>query len=178
VFLFGLLCVQFMGGCDGFLFAGLAEHRIRTLHDEREFEPLKTHKKEFFTSCEMALLDLQPQAIWPILQKDFPKNFDHFEYILSQLYASPGSACDESFRSLWPGALELLEENCPSLKDPEKGGVFSLKYLTNRALTMEMLEEITTAWLKWPFRPSRYDLMNRTGSSTHDSDIVSEETGF
>ncbi|QSZ31180.1 hypothetical protein DSL72_000743 [Monilinia vaccinii-corymbosi] len=149
--------------------------RITTEFEKREVEPLKLYANEFIPSSEMCLLDFQPQALWPILRENYPENFDVFEYILSTMYASPISTVYEALEGLWPGAMEYIVDGCPSLTDPSVGGGFDLKHMTVRSLTPDMLKEILEAWMKWPFRPTRYELMYRSGSSVYDPDRVEDE---
>jgi transcription factor 1 len=151
--------------------------RITTPYEKRDCEPLKAYSKEFYPSTKAALMDIQPKALWPSLAKNFPENYDVFEYIIGNMYASPTQSVKEAFIGLWPGAYEQLKDNCPSLTDVTKGGCFDLSLLTVRGLTMEMLHEIIEAWLKWPFKPTRFDLMKRSGSAVWDPDSVEEFDG-
>ncbi|KAG4026181.1 hypothetical protein MFRU_044g00500 [Monilinia fructicola] len=149
--------------------------RITTEFEKREVEPLKVYAKEFIPSSEMCLLDIQPQALWPILRQSYPESYDVFEYIIGTMYAHPIDTVYESLEGLWPGAIEYIINDCPSLTDPSKGGGFDLKHMSVRSLTTEMLREIVEAWMKWPFRPSRYELMTKSGSIVHDPDSVEED---
>lgn len=149
--------------------------RICTEFEKREMEPLKVYAKEFRPQSELCLLDIQPQALWPILRQNYPQNFDVFEYIIGTVYAHPADTVYESLENLWPGALDYIADKCPSLTDPEKGGSFDLKHLSVRCLTAEMLKEIIEAWMKWPFRPSRFELMTKSGSMVHDADHVEDD---
>ncbi|KAM3081273.1 hypothetical protein ACMFMG_005230 [Clarireedia jacksonii] len=151
--------------------------RVTTPFEKREMEPLKAYSKEFHPPSNTALIDFQPKAIWPSLAKHFPENYDVFEYIIGNMYSSPTQSVKDAFTNLWPGAYEQLRDNCPSLTDAKKGGSFDLRYLTVRSLTMEMLQEITEAWLKWPFKPTRFDLMKRSGSEIWDPDSKEEFDG-
>ncbi|KAB8292896.1 hypothetical protein EYC80_007261 [Monilinia laxa] len=150
--------------------------RITTEFEKREVEPLKVYAKEFIPSSEMCLLDIQPQALWPILRQNYPENYDVFEYIIGTMYAHPIDTVYESLEGLWPGAMEYIVSDCPSLTDPSKGGGFDLKHMTVRSLTTEMLKEIVHAWMKWPFRPTRYELMTKSGSIVHDPDNVEDDS--
>jgi transcription factor 1 len=42
--------------------------------------------------------------------------------------------------------------------------------MTVRCLTLDMFKEIIEAWMRWPFRPDRYELMSRMGSVAYDPD--------
>ncbi|CAD6443239.1 eb630e2a-64e3-4cb4-b1a1-5d7626be9e89 [Sclerotinia trifoliorum] len=149
--------------------------RIRMEFEKREVEPLKVYAKEFRPHTELCLLDIEPQALWPILRQDYPQNYDVFEYIIGSIFAHPADTVYESLENLWPGALEFIADKCPSLTDPSKGGSFDLKHLSARCLTTEMLKEIMEAWMKWPFRPSRFELMTKSGSMVHDPDNLEDD---
>ncbi|RAL60008.1 hypothetical protein DID88_000634 [Monilinia fructigena] len=96
--------------------------RITTEFEKREVEPLKVYAKRFIPSSEMCLLDIQPQALWPILRQNYPENYDVFEYIIGTMYAHPIDTVHESLEGLWPGAIEYIVNDCPSLTDPSKEG--------------------------------------------------------
>ena len=136
--------------------------------DRRFAEPLLVQDKEFFPNREMCLLDFHPKSIWPILREDNLANYDNFEYILSSLFLSQTQSVTKGLTALAHGAFEWLVPRCPSLTDPAKGGSADLESMSVRCLTQDMLRELTEAWMKWPFRPDRYELMARTGSGVYD----------
>ncbi|TVY45434.1 hypothetical protein LOCC1_G007218 [Lachnellula occidentalis] len=145
------------------------EHLLRhdppgLLFDRREVEPLKVERSDFFPHHELALLDFQPQAIWPILRKDYPANYDVFEYIVATLFLFPGQSVEMGLKSLWPGAYEWLVPVCPALTNPYKGGDMDLTRFSVRCLSSEMLKEIMEGWDKWPWRPSRIELLGQLNS--------------
>jgi len=143
--------------------------------DRRDYEPLEVNKLEFLPQREMCLLDIQPKSLWPILREDFPANYDVFEYILSQLLIIPTQTIRRGFSALAPGAYEHLIAECPSLRDPTKGGSIDVDLLTVRCLTAEMLKEIIEAWARWPFKPNRYEIMSKLGSTTYDPDAAATD---
>jgi transcription factor 1 len=143
--------------------------------DRREFEPLKVHPDEFYPPQEMCLLDFQPKSLWSILQKDFPENYDVLEYILGQLLIIPTQTIKRGLSSLVPGAYEYLIAECPSLTDPTKGGSLDISLMTVRRLTEEMFKEIIEAWARWPFKPTRNEVMSRMGSVSYDPDGLETE---
>lgn len=139
--------------------------------DRRTAEPLKAEPEEFFPGTEMALLDFQPQTLWPLLRENFAENYDVLEFFLSNLLVSPVQSVREGITSLAPGAFEYLIPECPSITDPRKGGSPFLETMTVRSLTLEMYKELLEAWLKWPFRPSRYELLSKMGSDVYDPEF-------
>ncbi|KAF8848807.1 S-adenosyl-L-methionine-dependent methyltransferase [Acephala macrosclerotiorum] len=150
-------------------------HEQLLVWDRREAEPLRARPDEFFPHKEMALFDLQPSPQWPVLKEDFPQNDEVLEYILAQLMPTPTQSCKKGLNSLWPGALEWLTENCPSLTDPAKGGCRDLETLPVRRLTTEMYREILEAWANWPWKPSRWDIIAKIGSVHFDPDAREED---
>ena len=138
--------------------------------DKREAEPLKVKPEEFYPNNELCLLDFHPAPLWPVLRQDFPATYDVFEYILSSMYITPTQSVKSALTAVSPGALEWLEAECPSLKDTSKGGNPNLDFLNVRCLTLEMLKEIMEAWMRWPWRPDRFELMKMSGSTPYDPD--------
>jgi mitochondrial transcription factor 1 len=138
--------------------------------DRRDYEPLKVRANEFLPMREMCLLDFQPKSIWPILKENFPDNYDAFEYILSQLLIIPTQNIRRGFSALAPGAYDYLIAECPSLTDPTKGGSLDVELISVRCLTTEMLKEIIEAWVRWPFKPNRFEIMSKLGSEAWDPD--------
>lgn len=129
-------------------------------YDRREFEPLRNYKEEFYPSnTELALLDLTPNAIWPVFQKDFPKNLDIFQHILGAMFHLPTQGVKQALLSLWPGAYEYLIQECPSLMNVKVGGDPDLDMIPVRLLPMQCFREIIEAWDRWPFKPTREELL-------------------
>jgi transcription factor 1 len=141
--------------------------------DRRYAEPLKVLPSEFFPMHASCLLDIQPKALWPILRDNYPENYDVFEYIVATLFLLPTQSVRQGLKALAPGAYEWLVAECPSLTDSLKGGCPDLDLITVRCMTTEMYKEIIEAWMKWPFRPSRFTLISK-GSDVFDP---SEENG-
>lgn len=138
--------------------------------DRREAEPLKVNPQDFFPKQELCLLDFHPTSLWPVLRNDFPAAYDVFEFILSTLFLIPTQSVKAGLTAVSPGAFEWLVAECPSLTDLSQGGNPDLDFMTVRCLTLEMFKEIIEAWMRWPFRPDRYELMKRSGSVVHDPD--------
>lgn len=141
--------------------------------DRREFEPLRARAEEFFPSKEMALLDLVPASL-PVIREHYPESDEVLEFILAHLFLQPSKSVKAGLKSLWPGALEWLVEHCPSLTDPSKGGWMNLEKLSVRRLTAGMCQEMLEAWFEWPWRPTRFDIMQKLGSVNHDPDNTTE----
>ena len=138
--------------------------------DRREAEPLQVRPNEFHPEHELCLLDFHPAPLWPVLRQDFPATYDIFEYILSTIFMTSTQSVKSALTAVAPGAFEWLLKECPSLTDMSKGGNPDLDFLTVRCLTLEMFKEIMEAWMRWPFRPDRFELIKKSGSIAYDPD--------
>lgn len=145
------------------------------LWDRREVEPLKLRADEFYPKKEMCLLDIHPRSIWPMLRENFPNNYDILEYVLGSFFTISSQSVKHGLMGLVPGAYEWISTECKTLRDPNKGGNPDLDKLSVRMLTDEMLQDILEAWIRWPWKPSRYEMLSRMGSSVHDPDSMEAE---
>jgi len=130
--------------------------------DRRESEPLKINPMELAPQSEACLIDFRPKPLWPVLRED-PLAWENLEFILGCLFSVPTQSLKNALKSLPPGAYEWIVPRCPSLTDPEKGGAMKLEAMTPRGLSEPIYEEILNAWMDWPFKPDRYQLMKLTG---------------
>ncbi|KAH8687315.1 hypothetical protein BGZ60DRAFT_521978 [Tricladium varicosporioides] len=151
------------------------------MYDRRDFEPLRVYEHEFYPEYELALLDFEPRTLWPILQEDYAANYDILEHIIASLMSFPGASLDEGLGRLWPGAKEWLLEDCAILTDPTQGGCLDLSLLPIRNVKMELFKGILESWLRWPWRPSRIDLLAKghmyEGSELDESGPGSDAQG-
>jgi transcription factor 1 len=126
----------------------------------------------------MTLLDFQPKALYQALrQKGNDYQYDYFEQMLGSLFIQPTKNIVEALESLAPGASEALIPQCPSLSDPNAGGMRDLHKFRVRLLNEKMLEELAEAWIKWPFRPSKAEMMVRMRLIDTDFEETIEEQG-
>ncbi|CAL3968949.1 hypothetical protein PZA11_004896 [Diplocarpon coronariae] len=140
------------------------------LWDQREYEPLKLHPHEFWPRREMCLVDIHPKALWPVLRAN-QDHFDILEYLLSSLFTSPLQSVKHGLKGLLPGAYEWLSEECKTLKDCRKGGNPDLDKLAVRMMTEEMLEDLVETWIRWPWKPSKYEMLSRMGTIAYNPDV-------
>ena len=143
--------------------------------DKREAEPLQVRPDEFYPKHGLCLLDFYPAPLWPALQKYFPESYDIFEHILSTMFMTSTQSVKSALTAVAPGAFEWLQAECPSLTDMDKGGNPNLDFLSVRCLTLEMFKEIMSAWMRWPFRPDRFELLKKSGSAAYDPDEEAHE---
>ncbi len=134
------------------------------LWDRRKAEPLAVFEDDFFPQQEMCLLDIHPKSIWPIFRGENIANYDYFEFILSALFINPAQSIVRGLKALAPGADEWIIPRCPSLTNTAKGGLTELDHLSIRTLNEDMLQEIVEAWMDWPFRPTKGEMISRMGS--------------
>jgi transcription factor 1 len=132
--------------------------------DRREAEPLTVKSTEFFPEHEMALLDFHPKSIWPIFRGEKLTNYDHFDFLTKGLFIAPKQSLVQGLKSIAPGADEWILPKCPSLTDLANGGVADLASLTVRSVNEKQWKEIMEQWMKWPLRPTKGELMVRTGT--------------
>jgi transcription factor 1 len=143
------------------------------LYDRRDAEPLRVRADEFFPAHELTLLDFEPREFWPILKEDIT-NYNVLEYVLYSINQFPTWTVAAALKALWTGAYEYLVKECPSLTDPAKGGDDDLNLITVRCLNNEHIKDIVEAWVRWPFRPTRTQLLARLSSVARDEDDVGE----
>jgi mitochondrial transcription factor 1 len=147
--------------------------------DRRDAEPLVVYDRDFFPQQEMCLLDFQPKSIWPIFKGDNITKYDYFEFMLSTLFINPSQSIVRGLKALAPGADEWIIPRCPSLTNTAKGGATELDHLSIRTLNQAMLQEIMEAWMDWPFRPTKHEMISKMGSrdswSGEDDDMESKD---
>lgn len=142
--------------------------------DRRAMEPLIVKSSEFAPAQPMALLDFQPRSIWPSLRAEGLGCYDYFEFMLASLFVMPKQSVVAGLRALAPGADEWILPRCPALRDVGRGGVVDLEMLTVRSLTEGMLREMFEAFMEWPFRPSKAEMVARGGSQDLHGDAEGE----
>ncbi|OBT63342.1 hypothetical protein VE03_07243 [Pseudogymnoascus sp. 23342-1-I1] len=142
--------------------------------DRRAMEPLIVKPTEFLPAQPMALLDFQPRSIWPSLRAEGLGCYDYFEFMIASLFIMPKQSVVSALRALAPGAEEWILPRCPALRDVGKGGVVDLEMLTVRSLTEEMLREMFEEFMRWPFRPSKAEMVARGGSQDLHGDAEGE----
>lgn len=126
------------------------------LWDRRIDEPLIIHESDFYPRQGMALVDLHPKPGAPHLSE--PHAYETHEYIVSRLFSNPRQTVGRAIESLAPGAFEALTPHVPALRDPAKGGHPDLNFRA-RLITTQMIEGLFDAWIHWPFRLSRREIV-------------------
>lgn len=117
--------------------------------DRRPFDPLRIHDDEVWPRNGMSLI-----SSLPIARPTDPTVPDFHEWVLdfaTGLFSEPGKTLPEALNAMQHGLSDIIKD-CPSVTDPERGGRVNLKRFRVRMVTREMLEEMTRAYMEWPFK--------------------------
>jgi len=138
--------------------------------DRRRAEPLMVKANEFFPNHELALIDYQPKALWPSLQEDVENSWHVLQYLLDTMTSRPTQSLKDALLNFGAGCFEWIMAECPSLTDPSKGGNMDPDLVRVRVMTTEMWQEIYEAFQRWPYKPSKYELIRLMGFKEHMND--------
>lgn len=130
--------------------------------DRREMEPMIAHEDEFYPNQVLSLVDLKPGFLPSV--SVHPEFYDTLAFLTMQMCLVPSHSLKTALENLSPGADEWLVAECPSLTDPLKNGCPDLELISARCITSDMMIEMCEAWLRWPFRPDRDEILHRLGS--------------
>ncbi|KAK0649123.1 hypothetical protein B0T16DRAFT_409475 [Cercophora newfieldiana] len=137
--------------------------------DRRPYEPLVSRASDFFPNYQCSLLDIQPKAPHWLFRDIGPNSLyragECFELILRHSGGFQGSPLKRAMAAVWPGVLDGVISQCPSLYDRSQYGspVSGFGELTARCLSEAQWVEIMDAWVKWPFKPSFAELVAHLG---------------
>ncbi|WYZ45740.1 hypothetical protein EsH8_VIII_001056 [Colletotrichum jinshuiense] len=145
------------------------------LWDRRPFEPLAARAGEFFPNVECCLLDIQPKAMHRLLRETGPgtsRAGDMFELIQRSMMAASLEPVSRSLERIWPGASEGILPHCPSLRDPDRGGLAGTGHgeVCARVLNERQWMELLEAFMAWPFRPTYEELIGRLADDVESGD--------
>lgn len=118
--------------------------------DMRPYEPLVMKEDEVWPRNRIALLDMEPR---PLL-KNQKVSFESILEFIYGLFGNPSGSIIKALEAMQPGASQIVDD-CPSLRDPKKGGRLNLDLLFVNMLTNEMIAELALAFKEWPFRDDR-----------------------
>ena len=121
--------------------------------DQREIEPLLLQDNEVAPPKNLALLNITPKT-----------TFDHFRAgskqfratFIRDLFNNPSYSIVRALDNVAPAAAANLVPLIPSLHDPAHGGRMNLEDLRVRMLNPDLVNDIATAFMNWPFRPEKY----------------------
>lgn len=131
--------------------------------NRRPYEPLKMHVDEFHpnneTECRPGLVEFELEPRLPLQLENDVEHRQIFERLTRIMNDRGGTLTLKKALGPFVGAYEWLVPRCPSLTDPARGGQWSIDRLSTRCLSMEMMLELTHAWVEWPFKPDRSTLL-------------------
>lgn len=135
--------------------------------DQRPFEPLNVLASDFFPNAELALLDIQPRAMHPLLREHgIGKSLGaHTSDIMLRYWLAHSlTPLSKALDGVWPGTSELVSQ-IPSLRDPALGGspLTEQGELNVRSINAQQWADIMEAFMASPFRPSHAQLVARLG---------------
>ncbi|KAH7401412.1 hypothetical protein BKA66DRAFT_565054 [Pyrenochaeta sp. MPI-SDFR-AT-0127] len=116
--------------------------------DHRPFEPLIMSPSEVWPQNRLSLISSEPIPNAPSQDPDWLEWAQDFVF---GLYSQPAMAINLSLDKMQHGLSDIIKD-CPSLKDPKRGGRLQMHHLRVRMLTMEMIEELVAAYREWPFK--------------------------
>lgn len=116
--------------------------------DARPFEPLVMRKDEVWPQNRLSLISAEP------IPRPVGESSDFHEWVtdfIFGLYTHPQDGVNHCLDKMQHGLSDIINE-CPSLKDPKKGGRLQMEHLRVRMLTKEMIIELVKAYKNWPFK--------------------------
>ncbi|KAF2862174.1 hypothetical protein K470DRAFT_256154 [Piedraia hortae CBS 480.64] len=147
--------------------------------DARTYLPIKSNPKEFWPPGEMMLVDVIPKPVeLSVPQLSDARNAARVASVLTcAMFLNSRHSVVFALERLAPNASRDLVDKVPSLTDPRVGGRLDPQCVMVRQLTPQMVEDLTKAWIEWPFRPSLVDveLAAQGGSSAGEEGEEEEE---
>jgi len=116
--------------------------------DSRPFEPLIMHAYEAWPQSHLSLISAEPIPKPAGQSPDYPEWVHDFVF---GLYSQPSDGISEALDKMQHGLSDIIDD-CPSLKDPSRGGRLQMNHLRVRMLTVEMVHELVQAYQHWPFK--------------------------
>lgn len=116
--------------------------------DQRPYLSLRMHTNEVWPTNRFALISSEP------IPQTSAQGLSWYEWMqdfIHSLYGTPGESIVQALDKMQHGLSDIIKD-CPSLKDPKKGGRLNMRELRVRVLTVEQIEELVMAYRKWPFK--------------------------
>ncbi|KAF1352174.1 hypothetical protein BDV97DRAFT_348902 [Delphinella strobiligena] len=140
-----------------------AFHTNLLAHDRRPYEALMVRDEEFWPQFGMFLLDIQPRNVTLSDGLFSPLEANNaLRTLVSTLWQLSASSVSIAMDRVGANAGNDLVPSVPDLTDASKGGRWSADDVSVRLLTREMIEQLTSVYLEWPFRPSTDKLPQQT----------------
>ena len=116
--------------------------------DKRPFEPLIMREEEAWPQNRLSLVSATPR-LRPV--GDDP---DFHEWVMDfvfGLFGDPKKGIIAALDTMQFGLSDIVKD-CPSLRDPSKGGRLNMDHLRVRMLTIDQIVELVKAYKDWPFK--------------------------
>lgn len=116
--------------------------------DRRPFLPLVMSSDEVWPPNQLLLISAEP------IPHPSAQDSDGFEWVqdfLFGLYSQPTMSIEHALDKMQHGLSSIIKD-CPTIKDPKKGGRLLMHHFRVRMLTIEMIEELVSAYKEWPFK--------------------------
>jgi transcription factor 1 len=116
--------------------------------DARSFEPLTMRSNEVWPQNRLSLISGEPN---PRPVGGSPDFYEWVRDFIFGLFVQPSEGVSHALDKMQHGLGHIIKE-CPSLRDPKKGGRLQMEHLRVRMLTPEMIFELAEAYRNWPFK--------------------------
>jgi transcription factor 1 len=116
--------------------------------DSRPYEPLIMRRDEVWPRNSVTLIDATPI---PRTAEHAPDYFEWQHDFVYGLFSASADSVEHALDKMQHGLSDIIDQ-CPSLRDPAKGGRLQMKHLRVRMLTQEMIDELVEAYRNWPFK--------------------------
>jgi transcription factor 1 len=121
--------------------------------DKRPFQPLIMKEEEAWPLNRLSLVFATPR---PRPVGDDPDFHEWVQDFVFGLYGEPKKSITAALDTMQFGLSDIVKD-CPSLRDPSKGGRLDMDHLRVRMLTMDQIVELVKAYKDWPFKPPGSD---------------------
>lgn len=139
--------------------------------DRRPREPIAGSREDFHPEYPLCLIDAQPRS--HNMASDITSAEEGsmvMREMIRSLFTKFKDPLPLALDKVAPNAGSSLIPTLPILTDPTRGGRIHPNDLRVRMLTREMLDQLVTAYLEWPFRLSTAELAAQMDDSTESSD--------
>ncbi|EMD00212.1 hypothetical protein BAUCODRAFT_368216 [Baudoinia panamericana UAMH 10762] len=146
--------------------------------DARKYEPLNAKVEEFWPQSELMLVDVMPTT----RDLSVPDLAEAKEGaivcrgLLANLIQASSQSLPDMLDRIAPNAAKDLIPQIPAATDPRKGGRLNPKNVPTRMLSPDIMEQLTKAFIEWPFKPSNVSLELAAESAASGEEENSEST--
>jgi len=117
--------------------------------DRRLFEPLFMRPEEVWPGNSLSLISAEP-----VSRRSADAAHEDAEWVRDFVYGlfnMPAEPIEHALDRMQHGLSSIIKD-CPSLRDPRKGGRLNMKHFRVRMLAVDMIHELAAAYKNWPFK--------------------------